>query len=175
MTAPLIVGTVGVIAAFVTTWSFVVLYHWLTPWWRSVIGRTIMALTLAMSAVLTLSLTRIVAGADLDTPWFAWLRVSVFWAIPAVMMWLIVILIRSQRGIPSRIGAPVMTTRKLGALLVALQVIAAASNLAELTSPKVAGVFALLVAAAQAGVTAYRQPEPARRRRKPPTNGAASD
>ena len=73
------------VAALVATASVVV--HATVPWWRTHIGKHLMFYMLSIAAVLDTSAVRVVAGASLDTPWFAVLRLVVFATVPVVLTW----------------------------------------------------------------------------------------
>lgn len=75
---------------------FVVLYHLLTPWWRTDVGRNLQVFMIITAALLDLSAIRLAGDASLDTGWFVWIRLGVFACLPVVIGWRIWILIRLQ-------------------------------------------------------------------------------
>jgi hypothetical protein len=87
------VGSVLIIlAAAIGTASVVV--HARVPWWRSQMGRHLMAYMLVIALVLDLSVVRLIVG---DSWWFALLRLLVFTGIPLVLAWRLWLQIKAQR------------------------------------------------------------------------------
>lgn len=71
-----------------------VVVHARVPWWRTQMGRHLMAYMLVVAAVLTLSSIRVVAG---DSWGFALLRLVVFAGVPIVMSQRLWLQIKAQR------------------------------------------------------------------------------
>jgi hypothetical protein len=78
-------------AALVATASVVV--HARVLWWRSVMGRHLMAYMGVMALVLDLGVVRLVTG---DSWWFQLIRLLVFVGVPVVMTWRLWLQIRAQ-------------------------------------------------------------------------------
>jgi hypothetical protein len=91
MTASLVlaqnIGAVEVVvsAAFVTLCALV--FCATGRWWRTQGGPLVACFLSSLGAVLDLAAVRVVFGAGLDTPWFVWVRVAVFAALPIVLAW----------------------------------------------------------------------------------------
>lgn len=92
-----IIGDALVVFTAALAWAFVIMYHWMAPWWRSQVGWHVMTYSAVVAAVLTLSVVRMIGGASLDTPWFAVVRLVVFAGVPLAIGWRIAILWRAQR------------------------------------------------------------------------------
>jgi len=86
-------GNVLIILSAVIT-SASVAMHTRVPWWRSEMGRHLMAYMAVMAAVLDLSTIKILFG---DTAGFALLRLIVFIGVPLVMAWRLWLQIKAQR------------------------------------------------------------------------------
>ena len=71
-----------------------VIVHARVPWWRTQMGRHLMAYMTVIAAVLTLSSVRVFTG---DTWWFAVLRVVVFFGVPLAMTQRLWLQIKAQR------------------------------------------------------------------------------
>jgi uncharacterized membrane protein len=101
-----LVGNGLVVASALLCIAFVVTYHWRTggtwrrwgAWRASEAGRHFMVSMAVFAAVLTLTAVRVIAGAELDTPWFQRLRTAVFAGVPVVFAWRLWLLIRAQRA-----------------------------------------------------------------------------
>ena len=93
------VGTALAVISAVEAFTFVVAYHFYSggQWRRDPMGRHVMAFVAVDAAVLGLAVVRAVAGASLDTGWFAWMRVVVFLGVPWVLGWRLAILLRYWR------------------------------------------------------------------------------
>jgi hypothetical protein len=66
-------------------------------WWTTPVGRLMGALLGVIAGVLTLSTIRALTGAELDTPWFAALRLAVFAAMPFVLAYCVSLQLRLRR------------------------------------------------------------------------------
>jgi hypothetical protein len=86
-----------------------VLVYARVPWTHTQWGRHLMAYMVAIALVLDLAVARVLFG---DSTWFLVLRLVVFVAIPVVMTWRLVLLVKAQyvedKRSPSRSqrGAP---------------------------------------------------------------------
>jgi hypothetical protein len=73
-----------------------VVAHARVPWWRSEMGRHLMAYMTVMAVVLALACIRAFFG---DTWWFALLRLIVFVGVPIVMTQRLWLQIKAQRAV----------------------------------------------------------------------------
>jgi hypothetical protein len=88
-----LIGNVLVcLSAAIATTS--VILHARVPWWRSEMGRHLMAYTATIAAVLDLAVIRMLIG---DSWWFALLRLVVFSLVPAVTAWRVWLQIKAHR------------------------------------------------------------------------------
>jgi len=71
-----------------------VILHLGVPWWRSEMGRHLLAYMLVMAAVLDLGVIKLIIG---DSVGFAALRTVVFALVPAVMAWRVWLQIKARR------------------------------------------------------------------------------
>jgi len=71
-----------------------VIVHARVEWWRSEMGRHLMAYMSVIAAVLALSCLRIIFG---DSPWFSLLRLAVFTGVPIAMTQRLVLQLKAQR------------------------------------------------------------------------------
>ena len=78
-------ATVGMASVFV---------HSRVAWWRTEMGRHLMAYMLVVGTVLLLSSIRIAVG---DAPWFGFLRFIVFLFVPVVMTQRLWLQLKAQR------------------------------------------------------------------------------
>lgn len=90
MNPAVLAGDALVISTCLELWVFVGLYHELSrragvPWWSDPGGCLTMALAASEAVVLSLSTARTLAGASLDTPWFTWVRITMFGTLPVVI------------------------------------------------------------------------------------------
>ncbi len=54
-------------------------------WWTNLWGTHLMIYMVSLAGTFVLAAVRIIAGASLDTPWYAALRLAVFLLVPAAM------------------------------------------------------------------------------------------
>lgn len=80
-------------AALAATASVVV--HARVPWWKSTMGRHLMAYMAVMALVLDLGIIRLIFG---DSWWFQLIRLVTFIGVPIVMTWRLVLQIKAQRA-----------------------------------------------------------------------------
>lgn len=80
------VGDALLIYCAVVSVASVVIHAGVQPrWWTNLWGTHLMVYMVALAGTFVLAAVRIVAGASLDTPWFAGLRLVVFLLIPVAM------------------------------------------------------------------------------------------
>lgn len=87
----------AVLSALIAT-AFVVLYWATARWWRSEMGRNVMALMGSLALLLDLTAVRAFTQA-VPAPhadWFLWVRLGVFAFIPVAIGWRLWILVRLQ-------------------------------------------------------------------------------
>lgn len=91
------ITTALVVITFFTSVAFVLLYTVIAPWWRSPLGRNLIAFDSALSLTLLPSVIHHITGtSSAESPFFAWFTVGAFAAVPCVIVWRAVILIRTQ-------------------------------------------------------------------------------
>lgn len=88
------VGSVLIVASVVPAVLFVVLYQLTADWRRQPLGPHVMTFMSVIAAVLVLSTVRQFTTGD--TLWFLLLRLVVFAAVPFVLWWRVIILIKTQ-------------------------------------------------------------------------------
>lgn len=88
-----------VVITFFASIGFIVLYTILAPWWRSPLGRNLVAFDAALSLTLLPSVVHHTFGVNSAlSPAFAWFTVGAFAAVPLVIVWRAWILLRVQVG-----------------------------------------------------------------------------
>lgn len=73
-----------------------VIVHARVMWWRTVMGRHLMAYMAVMAAVLVLGVVKLIIG---DVFWFAALRLAVFVGVPVAMTQRLWLQIKAQRAV----------------------------------------------------------------------------
>lgn len=88
-----------VIATFICSLLFIVLYSVVAPWWRYPLGRNLVAFDAALSLTLLPSVVHHTFGVSsaLSAP-FAWFTLVSFATVPCVIVWRAVIMLRMQLG-----------------------------------------------------------------------------
>lgn len=85
-------------AAFWSALSFIAWYSLWAPWYRTPVGRAIVALDSAIALACFPTVLGLIFGASvIASPWFAWLTVAAFAAIPVITVYRGVIVFRIQR------------------------------------------------------------------------------
>jgi hypothetical protein len=91
--------TVETIVAFCAAVAFIALYSAIAPWWRSPLGRNLVALDGSISLTLLPSVVHHTLGvSSADSAFFAWFSVVAFGLVPCVIVWRAYILLRIQFG-----------------------------------------------------------------------------
>jgi hypothetical protein len=85
--------------------GFVVVYLSVAQWWRSEMGRHLIAFNAVIAAVLWLSVVRVFVPGSADLVWFNWLRLVVFAGVPVVLGWRLWMLIKVQMLRRGRAGS----------------------------------------------------------------------
>lgn len=88
-----------VVATFCCSLAFIALYTLVAKWWRSPLGRNLVAFDASLSLTLLPSVVHHAFGVSsaLSEP-FAWFTLGAFAAVPCVIVWRAVILVRMQLG-----------------------------------------------------------------------------
>jgi hypothetical protein len=89
-------GDIGITVAFIVFAGHMFLYAVTAPWWRSLTGRSVMALVAVLAMVLALSVSTLWFG--VQWPARLLLRALVFWAIAAAGAFLGVAHVRQKLG-----------------------------------------------------------------------------
>jgi hypothetical protein len=86
-----------VMAAFVASVLFIAAYSLLAPWWKSEIGRALIAMDAGLSLTLAPSVLHRVLGLTLtDSLGFAWYFCGTLTVVAAATLWRTVIIVRTQ-------------------------------------------------------------------------------
>jgi hypothetical protein len=93
---PKIIGDIGITVAFIVFSGHMILYAVTAPWWRSMTGRSVMALVAVLAAVLALSAGTLWFG--VQWPARLWLRAVIFWSIAVAGGFLAVAHVRQKLG-----------------------------------------------------------------------------
>lgn len=75
-----------------------VIVHAQVPWWRSEMGRHLMAYMSIIAAVLVLSCVRVLTGNSGDSWWFQLVRLIVFIGVPIVMTQRLLLQLKARRA-----------------------------------------------------------------------------
>ena len=87
------------VVAFCTTVGFIVLYSVVARWWENTLGRCIVALDGSVALTLLPAVLHHAFGWSVAaSPFFAWFSLVSFAAVPLVVAWRAVILLRIQFG-----------------------------------------------------------------------------
>lgn len=89
-------GDLGIIAAFIVFAGHALFYAVSAPWWRSLLGRSVMALVAVLAAVLTLSVATVWLG--VQWPARLLLRAIIFWTIAGAGAFMAIAHIRTKLG-----------------------------------------------------------------------------
>lgn len=90
------IADVLVVASAFLAAMFVILYHVLTPWWKTSVGRNLQVFMALTAILLIMSTVRIFGDASLDAGWFAWMRLSILAGFPLAIGQRIWLLLRFQ-------------------------------------------------------------------------------
>lgn len=86
-----------VVITFFTSVGFIVVYTVFARWWRSALGRNMVAFDAALSLTLLPSVIHHITGtSSVESAGFAWFNVAALAAVPCVIVWRTVIVIRAQ-------------------------------------------------------------------------------
>lgn len=91
----MLAGNVLLTATFLLSTAYAITYHLTARWWETEFGRSLMSLKIALAAVTSLAVVRIVFR--IDAEWYGWLRLIVFVAVPLSLAWRLAVLIKIQR------------------------------------------------------------------------------
>ena len=87
---------IAVEAIFYTSVGFVVAVSLVWPWWKSQLGWTIVAKTLALIIAVFPAMLTYWFGRQLPA-WADWLSILALWAIPPILVWRAVVIWQMQR------------------------------------------------------------------------------
>jgi hypothetical protein len=91
------VQTVESIVTFCASLAFIVLYSLVAPWWRSALGRNLVAFDATLALTLLPSVIHHAFGAtSAESTFFAWFTITAFALVPCVITWRAVIMVRMQ-------------------------------------------------------------------------------
>lgn len=86
-----------VVTTFFTSVAFIVVYTVFARWWRSAFGRSMVAFDAALSLALLPSVVHHITGtSSVESAPFAWFTVASLGAVPCVIAWRTVIVVRAQ-------------------------------------------------------------------------------
>lgn len=91
-----------------------VIVHSRVDWWRSEMGRHLMAYMAVIAAVLVLSCIRALTGNSGDSWWFQLVRLIVFVGVPVVMTQRLVLQVKARRPTPCRDAPAGPSTTPIG-------------------------------------------------------------
>lgn len=95
----LLLFRISTIAVDVCTLAFIITYTKLAPWWKSVIGRTIVWKDIALlMAFIPATLSLFFEFNRFSSRVSSWIDIADFFAIAGIMLWRIRIWIRTHRG-----------------------------------------------------------------------------
>lgn len=102
MRAVIDLGQWVVLSAFTASLMFVLVCSLAWRWWRTVWGRTSVAISGALSVALLPGVLNVLLGVNTGTLWFAWYRVASIAVVFAIEVWRTVAVVRAQwRRVPS--------------------------------------------------------------------------
>ena len=87
---------IAVEAIFYSSALFVAVVSLYFPWWRSQLGWTIIAKTLALAVAVFPAMLTYWLGVRV-TGWLAWVSVAALWTIPPILAWRALVIWRVQR------------------------------------------------------------------------------
>lgn len=90
----MLISKIEVMATAVVSALFCVIYHFMSKWWQSEFGRTLMVYQLGMTGVLGLSMTQIIIGPHM---WITYVGLAVFAVVPIALAGRLWVLIDARR------------------------------------------------------------------------------
>lgn len=88
-----------IVVTFCASLAFIALYTAVAPWWRSPLGRNLVAFDASLSLTLLPAVVHHAFGfRSAEDVVFAWFTVVAFALVPCVIVWRAVILLRMQRS-----------------------------------------------------------------------------
>jgi hypothetical protein len=97
MTLTQYVSTIETTATFLASLAFVIIYSITARWWRSALGRNLVAFDSALALTLLPSMVHHFFGVNtVNNAGFAWFTLIAFGFVPIVIVWRTAILIRLQ-------------------------------------------------------------------------------
>jgi hypothetical protein len=89
-------GQYVVLSAFAASLTFVLVCSLAWKWWRTVWGRTSVAISAALSVALLPGVLHLLVGVDTAAEWFRWYYDTSIAAVAAIEVWRTVAVVRAQ-------------------------------------------------------------------------------
>lgn len=95
----MVAGQIAVEGIFYSAVGFVLAVSFFWPWWRSQLGWSITAKSLALAIAVLPAMLTYWAGPNIykDAPWLQWVAISALWLIPPILAWRAVVIWQAQR------------------------------------------------------------------------------
>lgn len=95
----MLAGKIAVEGIFYSALGFVIVVSVWWPWWKSQLGWSIIAKSLALAvAVLPAMITYWFGpGVYKEVPWLGWVAIAALWVIPPILAWRAVVIWQAQR------------------------------------------------------------------------------
>ena len=92
-------GQIAAEGIFYSAVGFVIAVSFFWPWWRSQLGWSIVAKSLALAAAVLPSMLVYWFGAGVyaDVPWLAWVAIGALWLVPPILAWRVAVIWHAQR------------------------------------------------------------------------------
>ena len=89
-------GVIAVQGIFYSTLAFVIAVSTFWPWWKSQLGWTIIAKSLALTGAVVPAMLVYWFGVKVPV-WLSWVSVIILWAIPPILAWRAYVIWKVQR------------------------------------------------------------------------------
>lgn len=95
----MVAGEIAVQGIFYSALGFVLVVSLYWPWWKSALGWSIVAKSLALALAVFPAMLVYWFGPRVyvDAPWLRWMAVAVLWLIPPILAWRAIIIWHAQR------------------------------------------------------------------------------
>ena len=91
-------GQIAVEGIFYSALGFAVVVSLFWPWWKSALGWSIVAKSLALAIAVFPAMLSYWLGARFGrTPWLQWVAISALWLIPPILAWRVVVIWQAQK------------------------------------------------------------------------------
>ena len=92
-------GTIAIQGIFYSAIGFVIAVSVFWPWWKSQLGWSIAAKSLALSLAVLPAMIRYWFGPGIyaEVRWLGWVAVAALWVIPPILAWRAVVIWHAQR------------------------------------------------------------------------------